>query len=111
MNRSASGVPVALSAAASQAIFLPVRYATLPNSTASLSAGVVEITCRRAAGLAGQEPFGVMADRCRDGLRRSLPAGELIRWQQPQRAIVGPQHSLVADEQIAAATARLAVDF
>ena len=38
MNLSASGQPVAFSLAASHWIFLPTRYATVPRSTASVSA-------------------------------------------------------------------------
>jgi len=62
-------------------------------------AGVVEVAGGRAAGLAGQDPFLVMAERLGDGLRRGLEVLELGLRQEHAPPIVGQDHPFLAHEQ------------
>ena len=54
-----------------------------------------------AAGLAGFDPFPVMADRGRNRRGGPLEIGKLRFGQQQVFAVVGQQHTLLADEQLA----------
>ena len=50
--------------------------------------GVAEIARRAAAFLTGFDPFGVVTDRVRDGLRRSFEALEFFRRQKLVLSVV-----------------------
>ena len=62
-------------------------------------ARVVEVARRQAAGLAGQQPFLLVADRFGEGRIGHFEVGERFPGQENMARVVGQQHALVAHEQ------------
>ena len=66
-------------------------------------AAVIEIAGGGGAVFAGFDPFGVVADRFGNGMRRGGEIFVAIFGQELQHAIIGGEHAFVADEERAVA--------